>query len=143
MTSYITTPIQTRMTDFDAYGHINNVSYVNFLEIARVQSFEEVLQVDLSRYTGLTAKTEISYLRPITRETAIAVNMGVNKIGIKSVNLALDVVDANDHSVVFAKAEIVQVTFDLKTGKPCPHTEEMRGQLEALKNGEADFTQAA
>lgn len=143
MTSIITTRIQTRMSDFDVLGHINNVSYVNFLEVARVTAFSQVMNVDLSRYTGLTVKTEIEYLRPANFGTEIAVTMGVSSVGEKSVDLALEVVDAGDQSKVFARARIVQVTVDLKTGKSCQHTAEMREQMEALMNGEADFADAA
>ena len=91
MTSTITTRIQTRMSDFDVLGHINNVSYVNFLEVARVTAFSQVMNVDLSRYTGLTVKTEIEYLRPANFGTEIAVTMGVSSVGEKSVDLALEV----------------------------------------------------
>ena len=143
MSSVITTRIQTRMSDYDVLGHINNVSYVNFLEIARVTSFSEVLKIDLSRYTGLTAKTEIEYLHPAKFGIPIAVTMGVSDLGEKRVNLALEVVDANDQSKVFARASIIQVTVDLLTQKSCAHTTEMRAQLEAMMNGKAEFTQAA
>lgn len=139
MQSVITTPIQTRMSDYDVLGHVNNVSYVNFLEVARVTAFSEVLKVDLSRYSDLTVKTVIEYLRPAKFGIPIAVSMGVSEIGEKRVNLSLEVVDARDHSNVFARASIVQVTVDLKTGKSCPHIDGMRTQLEALMNGKANF----
>ncbi len=143
MASSIVTPIQTRMSDYDVLGHINNVSYVNFLEVARLHAFSEVMCVDLSTHSGITAKTEIEYLRPAKFGIPIAVVMKVDAVTEKSVTVAMEVVNAKDHSRVFARASIVQVSFDLRTGKTCTHPGQLREQLEALMKGEADFVKVA
>jgi len=143
MASSIVTPIQTRMSDYDVLGHINNVSYVNFLEVARLHAFSEVMCVDLRTHSGITAKTEIEYLRPAKFGIPIAVVMKVDAVTEKSVTVAMEVVNAKDHSRVFARASIVQVSFDLRTGKTCAHPGQLREQLEALMNGVADFVKVA
>jgi acyl-CoA thioester hydrolase len=132
MENAFTIPIQTRMTDYDVLGHINNVAYINFMEIARVTTFKEELKVDLTQYSGLTARTEVEYLKPAKWGTAIAVIMGVSDLGAKHIDLDLQVVNADDHSQVFAQAKICQVTFDIKAGKACHHPEELREQLDSL-----------
>lgn len=128
----IVTKIQTRMSDYDVLGHINNVSYLNFLEVARIRAFGEVMGVDLTAYSGLTTRTEIKYVRPAPYGVPIAVEMTVTAIGMKTCSLAMRVIDERDPDQIFAKASIDQITYDVKAGRTCKHPPELRAQLEAL-----------
>lgn len=138
MRKFLSIDIQTRLTDYDPFGHLNNVSYVNFLEVARLEGFSRHLNLDLTRTSALTAKTEIEYIRPAPFGVELTVKMGVKAVGNKSSTMAFEVVDRGDHSVVFARATIAQVTIDMKTGKTCPLPEHVRaGMMELMPEDDA------
>lgn len=132
MTKCLNIDIQTRMTDYDPFGHLNNVSYVNFLEVARLEGFSKHLKLDLSKTSALTAKTEIEYLRPAPFGVPLTVNMGVKAVGTKSSTLSFEIVDRRDHSVVFARATLAQVALDVQTGKTCQMPEHVHNAMLAL-----------
>jgi acyl-CoA thioester hydrolase len=127
-------PAATRLTDYDMYRHLNNVAYLTLIEAARFEAFGQHMKVDLSRYTGITAKTEITYLKPAPFGLPLAITMSVDSLGDSSVGLHFDVVDASNHDKVFASCKIAQVTFDLQTMKPCAMPGEMRTALEKLRH---------
>lgn len=133
MSKTLVMKIHTRLTDFDLHGHVNNIAFVGFLEQARIEAFGDRLNLDFKRYSGLTAKTDIDYLRPAKFGTSIAVVFSVVDLGSKRIEMNLDVVNANKHTEVFASARVVQIMFDLQAGKPCPIPEDLRAQLEELR----------
>lgn len=132
MGNALTIPVETRLTDYDMYGHMNNVAFLSLIESARFTAFGKHFDVDLSRYTGLTRKTEINYLKPAPFGTPIAIKLGVSRVGDKSVDLCFDVVDEKDHDSVFARASIAQVTYDLHKRKPCSMPDDLRNRLREL-----------
>jgi acyl-CoA thioester hydrolase len=108
-----------RWGDIDAFQHVNNVYYLEYLQEARVDMF----WVHPARQ-GLTplakgvvvARHEIDYLAPITwREEPILIEIWATKISASSFHLAYVL---RDESTIFAKAKSVMVPYDLEN--QCP-----------------------
>ncbi|WP_427152827.1 acyl-CoA thioesterase [Streptomyces sp. TRM70308] len=108
-----------RWSDMDAFGHVNNVVFLRYLEEARVDFlFRLAQEADAGSFASgaVVARHEIDYLRPLVhRSEPVAVETWVSKIGAASVTLGYDVKDAD---AVYARAATVIVPYDLKEGRP-------------------------
>ncbi len=117
-TTTIEVPI--RWSDMDAYGHVNNVQYLRYLEEARVYAFQDWFGQDRSLLDEgvLVARSEIDYLAPLTFSyVPVAVTMWCSRISGASFDIAY-VVGMRGSEVTFAHAESTLVTYDLDRGSP-------------------------
>jgi len=119
--------ITTRWGDIDAFGHVNNATYLTYIQEARVdftwyarqRRDEKPLLLDM-----VVARAEIDYLSPIYdghKELDIAVWVG--RIGTSSYLLKYEV---SADGVIFSRAQTVQVTVSMQTHKSRPITDEER-----------------
>jgi acyl-CoA thioester hydrolase len=124
-----------RWSDMDAYGHVNNVMYLTYLEEARVDMFAPYAKHlhDHSPDGGFArgvviAKHEISYLRPLVfRPEPVRIETWVSRIGVSSYTLGYEV---RDESLVYASASSVLVPYDLQASRPRRLRPEERAVLE-------------
>jgi len=104
-----TTVVPVRYRDLDPLGHVNHAVHVSYLEVARVEYFAQILDVDLTAIETAIASVDISYHRPITPDGELVVEMQVTDIGTTSITteaeLALDGEPA-------ANATVVMVNYD-------------------------------
>ena len=117
--------VQMRWSDMDAYRHINNSAYLQYLEQARVAMF-------FHRNEGFSSGTviarhEIEYKRPLVyRSDPVRVETWVTRIGNASFTVAYEV---KDDEFVYAIAETVLVPYDLAAERPRRVTIEERDYL--------------
>ncbi|CAN5633222.1 thioesterase family protein [soil metagenome] len=125
-----------RWSDMDAFGHINNVRFLTFLEEARVD-----LLFTLGRQSGagemaegvVVARHEIDYLKPLDwTPEGVDVVMWVSRIGAGSFDVSYDI---RGGDVVYARARSVLVPFDLAAGRPRRLTAAERALLESYRGG--------
>lgn len=111
-----------RWSDMDAYGHVNNVPYLTYLEEARIDMLQELIArakaEDGALVAGiLVASTAIDYKTPLVhRSTPVPIAVWVTKIGGALFDLAYEVYDAE--GVVYALATSRMVAFDFGTERP-------------------------
>ncbi|MGP3980024.1 acyl-CoA thioesterase [Streptomyces sp. KR80] len=129
-----------RWSDMDAFGHVNNVVFLRYLEEARID-FMFRLRSGLgvspaergkgsTSFTGgsVVARHEIDYLRPLVhRHAPVTVETWVTKIGAASLTLAYEV---KDEEQVYVRATTIVVPYNLAEGRPRRITGEERGFLE-------------
>lgn len=60
-------PIQIRFNDIDKVNHVNNAIYHTYIELGRVNYFNQVLdrEVEWTKQGFVLARTEIDYIRPV------------------------------------------------------------------------------
>lgn len=100
-----------RWDDLDAYRHVNNVTFLEYFEDARV---------DLGRAAGLgrephegavVVHQEIDYLQTLPfRTEPVEIEVAVVAVGTSSFTLTYEV---RDGDVVFARGRSTQVAYDL------------------------------
>lgn len=122
-----------RWSDVDAYGHVNNVVYLTYLEEARVGLFE---QAEASRQRldagVVVARHEIEYRAPLLpRTTPVPVETWVRRVGNSSVTFGYEVVDtaADGTRTTYAVASSVLVPVNVHTGSPCRVSPEEKAAL--------------
>lgn len=112
--------VPIRWSDMDAYGHVNNVQYLRYLEEARVEAFREWFGQDRSLLDEgvLVARSEIDYLAPLTFTYRPAVvTLWCCRITGASFDIAY-VVGQQGSDLTFAHAESTLVTYDLVRSRP-------------------------
>ncbi|MEV8536052.1 thioesterase family protein [Streptomyces sp. NPDC051211] len=120
-----------RWSDMDAFGHVNNVVFLRYLEEARIDFMFRLAPGNGSQsFQGgsVVARHEIDYKRPLVhRHEPVTIESWVTKIGAASLTIAYEVKDAD---VVYVSASTVVVPFDLEAQRPRRITEEERRFLQ-------------
>nr|WP_257573303.1 thioesterase family protein [Streptomyces sp. JJ66] len=115
----------------DAFGHVNNVVFLRYLEEARVDfMFRLAREADAESFASgaVVARHEIDYLRPLVhRHEPVTIETWVTKLGAASATVAYEV---KDGETVYARAATVIVPFDLRKGRPRRLSDAERSFLE-------------
>jgi len=99
-----------RWGDLDAFGHVNNATYLIYAQEARF-AWSKMLEM-------VVARAEVDFIAPIyTGDIYIDVEIWVHKIGNSSFALTYEM--KNGHELV-ARVKTVQVTVSMDTKKSRP-----------------------
>jgi acyl-CoA thioester hydrolase len=116
--SRFTAQVAMRWSDMDAYGHVNNVQFLTYVEEARVEMFKSVPLSGLDQVQAgiLVAASEIKYRRPLLhRHDPVPIDVWVTRIGAAQFALEYEVHDAD---VVYATASSLMVPYDFASERP-------------------------
>lgn len=111
--------VPLRWSDMDAFGHVNNVSFLRLLEDARVLSMSRWFGDGLSVVdrSVLVARNEIEYHTPLEyRHDPVEIDIWVTKIGGAGYDLAYVVSDPPDVGEQrYAVAATTMACYDFTT----------------------------
>ena len=118
---------RVRFGDTDAMGHVNNATFLTYLEDARVGFFAEVVGGLVGLPGMILARTEIDFVRPVLFGVGpVRTTAWVAAVGTKSFRMGYTM--EQDGEVV-ARAVSVQVAYDYAAGRSRPLTDEERAGL--------------
>jgi acyl-CoA thioester hydrolase len=122
--------IEIRWRDMDAYGHVNNAVYLNFLEEARDAWVQETLGTISDTWDFVLAHVEIDFLSELKQDDgAVIVRCTGASLGRASIRTREEV--AKLDGTTSARAAAVIVPRDPRTGRSRPLNESERDLLEA------------
>lgn len=123
--------IEIRWRDVDAYGHVNNAVYLNYLEEARDAWVEQVLgKASANTWDFVLARVAIDFEVELTQaDGAVVVRCALDSLGSSSIRTREEV--RKQDETISARAEAVVVARDPTTGRSRPLTDAERGALEA------------
>jgi len=99
-----------RWGDLDAFGHVNNATYLIYAQEARYE-WSKMLEM-------VVARAEVDFIAPIyTGDLYIDIEIWVNKIGNSSFGLTYEMKDGDE---LLARVKTVQVTVAMDTKKARP-----------------------
>ncbi|MET8248488.1 thioesterase family protein [Streptomyces sp. NPDC005202] len=115
-----------RWADMDAYGHVNNVVFLRYLEEARI---DFLFRPDKDFKQGsVVARHEIDYKRQLVhRHEPVDIELWVTEIKAASFTLGYEVKDGDQ---VYVRASTVIVPFDFEAQRPRRITAEEREFLQ-------------
>ncbi|NLT31214.1 MAG: acyl-CoA thioesterase [Propionibacterium sp.] len=128
------TAIRVRWSDLDAYGHVNNAMFYDYIQEARMRMMRSISS-DAFRENGhllwMVVRQDVDYVTqlPFRHEPYECVTV-VSKVGNTSMTLAAELRD--EQGTVYAAARTVLVATDL-TGKPEPLPQVVREGLEPYR----------
>ncbi|WP_269510432.1 acyl-CoA thioesterase [Burkholderia sp. IMCC1007] len=125
--------IQTRWSDNDSYGHVNNVVYYAYFDTAVNRHLIErgVLDIATSPVIGLVVDTRCTYFSSIGFPDVVHVGMKVVHLGNSSVHYEIALF-RNDADTASAIGEFVHVYVDRATNGPVPVPHDVRQVLQSL-----------
>jgi acyl-CoA thioester hydrolase len=129
--------IEIRWRDVDAYGHVNNAVYLNYLEEARDAWVQTVLgAVSGSTWDFVLARVEIDFRAELTQDDgAVIVRCALDRIGRSSVGTREEV--RKRDGTISAEARSIVVPRDPGTGRSRPLTDAEREALEAERTDQS------
>ena len=105
-------PVQFR--DIDVMGHVNNATYLQYMETGRVELARKLGQVrDGFRGGFIVASARCEFKKPIRNERRITVSVWVSRIGDRSWDL--DYTIHGPRMAEYAIGRTTQVAYDYKT----------------------------
>ncbi|HEX8004209.1 MAG TPA: thioesterase family protein [Mycobacteriales bacterium] len=117
-----------RFGDTDAMGHVNNATFLTYLEDARVGFFVAETGSSLGLGGMILARTEIDFVRPILFAAGpVRTTAWVEHVGTKSFRMGYRMEQRGE---VVARATSVQVAYDYAAGTSRPLSEAERAALE-------------
>ncbi len=114
--------ITVRYGDLDAQGHVNNATYLTYLEHARVGYMQALGLWDGRSFLDIgivIAEIRITYKAPILLGQKVRVGVRITRMGNKSFTMSYRVEDT-DNGRPLAEAESVQVAYDYRNGATMP-----------------------
>lgn len=121
--------IRIRWRDMDAYGHVNNAVYLNYLEEARDRWVQKVLGPVSDTWHFVLARVAIDFRSELTQDDEeIIVRCRLDSIGRASVRTREEILKRD--GTVSAESESVIVARDPNSGRSRPLTDEERATLE-------------
>ena len=115
--------MKPRWSDLDAYNHVNNVTWLEYLQEARVDMlFVHAPDRGAEQLANgvLVVRAEIDYRRPMVfRQAPYAIEMWVSKVGGASFTVSYEIVDdAEGVRTLYGQASTVLAPVDMESGGP-------------------------
>jgi len=127
-------PIETRWSDNDVYGHINNVVYYSYFDTAvnRRLARAGLLDIEGGETIGLVVETGCRYHAAAAFPDQLEAGVRVARIGSSSVRYELAIFKAGEIEAL-AEGFFVQVYVDRATRRPKSLPDPWRSVLEAWR----------
>lgn len=124
-------PLQLRWRDLDAFNHVNNSTFLTYLEEARIRWFDSIGEPWVTdAFAPLLAAVQLNYRMPVPYPADVVVELFVDKVGTSSVTIAHAIASA-DGSTLYCDGHVVAVWIDRASGRPCALPPAIRRAVEA------------
>ncbi len=131
--------IEIRWRDLDAYGHVNNAVYLNYLEEARDEWLNRALPEGGSAWDFVLARVSIDFRRELREaDEHVVASCRLVRLGRSSIYTKEEVRTLSGE--LSAAAESVMVARDGETGGSRPLTQAERDAFERAGRPEAPLT---
>lgn len=128
-------PIEARWRDLDAFNHVNNATYLTYLEEARLQWLQQLRDWFSEEAMPVLAASQLNYRQPISWPAKLHVQLRCERLGNSSVTLGHRIVDAEDEGRLYCDGHVVAVWVHPGTGKPAALPASIRDAVDAARAG--------
>lgn len=112
--------IAPRWGDLDAMNHVNNATYLRYLEEARIQWLTALDTPWFDDdHAPVLASATVNYRMPIEYPSQVDVELFATRIGSSSLTIGHRIVDAGN-GALHSDGQVVVVWVDRRSGKPVP-----------------------
>jgi len=112
--------VPVRWRDLDALNHVNNSTYLSYIEEARLLWLQQVSDWMSVESAPILAASELNYRKPITWPASLHVQLRCERLGNSSITLSHRIIDAADAGCVYCDGRTVLVWINPRSGKPVP-----------------------
>ncbi|OXC80165.1 acyl-CoA thioesterase [Caballeronia sordidicola] len=128
--------IDTRWSDNDLYGHVNNVVYYSYFDTVVNEYLIRygALDLEAGKTIGLVVETHCSYFASLAFPERIDAGLRVVQLGTTSVRYEVGIFSAGSEQPA-AQGHFVHVYVDRDTRRPVPLPQALVVALKPLLNG--------
>ena len=120
-------PVQFR--DIDVMGHVNNATYLQYMETARIELARSLGQIREGFCASfIVASARCEFRKPIRDERRITVSVWVSRIGDRSWDLDYSIL--GPRRVEYAVGRTTQVAYEYKTRSAVQISGKLKRELE-------------
>ncbi|MFK4445531.1 acyl-CoA thioester hydrolase [Caballeronia udeis] len=125
--------INTRWSDNDLYGHVNNVVYYSYFDTVVNEYLirHGALDLEAGKTIGLVAETHCSYFASLAFPECIDAGLRVTRLGSTSVRYEVGIFSAGSEQPA-AQGYFVHVYVDRDTRRPVPLPDTLVAALKPL-----------
>jgi acyl-CoA thioester hydrolase len=125
--------IDTRWSDNDLYGHVNNVVYYSYFDTVVNEYLirHGALDLEAGKTIGLVVETHCSYFASLAFPERIDAGLRVTRLGTTSVRYEVGIFSAGSEQPA-AQGHFVHVYVDRDTRRPAPLPEALVAALKPL-----------
>ena len=125
--------INTRWSDNDLYGHVNNVVYYSYFDTVVNEYLirHGALDLEAGKTIGLVVETHCSYFASLAFPERIDAGLRVTRLGTTSVRYEVGIFSAGPEQPA-AQGHFVHVYVDRDTRRPAPLPEALVAALKPL-----------
>ena len=107
------TKIKVRFSDLDAMQHVNNATYLTYLEEARIDYFNRLFnrKKESIDFEAVIARIEIDYIFPIVLGDDIEVYTRISNFGNKSVDVIHIIAIRKDSGLIKVATSITKLVY--------------------------------
>ena len=121
--------LPVRWGDMDAFGHVNNVQYMRYLESGRIAYVAGVLGVAMeSKENIVLADIHCTFLQQLRYPVTVEVATRVTRLGNSSLQIVFAIYRRGEEQPVLT-GEGILVWFDFVNDKPIPLPESARSAI--------------
>lgn len=122
--------VDTRWSDMDDAGHVNNAVYLTYFENARVYYFHQACKWDWKKDGVILANAHVNYVKPLVFPEPAFIYLRTSKIGTKSFEVQYIITVEKEGLIEeICNGSTVLVTFDYKTNASVPVPEHIRQKI--------------
>ena len=108
--------LKTRWRDLDAFKHVNNATFLSYIEDARIVFFKR-WGIDFKKKSLIVAAVKIDYINQLEHPSKIIVGQKVSRIGNKSFDIQSAIFKDN---ILICQSTITSVCYDFINSKSVP-----------------------
>jgi acyl-CoA thioester hydrolase len=120
-------PLETRYSDYDIRGHVNNATFLTYFEMARRHVWGGLAGVTAD-FNFIIAEAHVRYVSQAKLGDPLAIDVRTTEIRTKAWVWAYRVVDTRDERLV-AEGSTVQVMYDYTAQRSVPIPDALRPML--------------
>ncbi len=127
-------PIQTRWSDNDVYGHVNNVVYYSWFDtvVNEYLISKGALDIETSPVVGLVVATHCNYFSELAFPQRVDAGLRVAHIGTSSVRYEVALFGAGQ-DLASAQGFFIHVYVDRVSRRPVPLPAPLRAAVERIR----------
>ena len=115
---------QTRWRDLDAFRHINNATFLSYIEDARITFFQR-WGINLKDKSLIVASVKIDYIKQLMHPTNIIIGQKVSRLGTKSFVIS-SVIFTEENNTAVCSSTITSVCYNFILKETVPLFKEIK-----------------
>ena len=109
--------LAVRWHDLDTFNHVNNSTYLTYLEESRLQWMLTLPDWYSASAMPVLAASVLNYRRPIAWPATLHVHLYCTRLGNTSITLSHRIVDADDDTRLYCDGHVVMAWMDPANGR--------------------------